>query len=399
MIVVSLRNLHQLLAIVVGCTALLGCATGKPPEAENPLQIVPHRSWPELVDDSDREQLIAAMEHSLSYFDALPEEAVISFGPEKRTAAELAAGLRRFQHLLRTVSGAQQLTRALKEEFILLRSVGRDGHGEVLFTGYYEPIVKARRDPEPPFEHPIYGIPDDLVKVDLEAFGIERLQRTLVGRVEDHALVPYSDRGEIDFGNGLESPAPVLGYLSDPVDVFFLHVQGSGTLEFRDGTRLRAGYAVSNGLAYKSIGKLLIDDGLVPRERMSMQAIRAYLTAHPEEIERVLTYNPSYVFFRPLETRDGPLGCYGVPVTSGRSIATDRRLFPAPVVAWIEGEIPAIDGGKKRFSRFALNQDTGGSIRGPGRVDLFIGAGDQSAEIAGRMNDLGRLYLFLPSSI
>jgi membrane-bound lytic murein transglycosylase A len=132
---------------------------------------------------------------------------------------------------------------------------------------------------------------------------------------------------------------------------------------------------------------------------MSMQAIRAYLAEHPEELERVLSYNPSYVFFRPLAAADGPLGCYGVPVTAGRSIATDRGLFQAPVVAWIEGTIPDAGGAREPFARFAVNQDTGGAIKGPGRVDLFIGAGDAAGEIAGRMQDEGRLYLLLPRSI
>jgi membrane-bound lytic murein transglycosylase A len=347
----------------------------------------------------DRQSLDAAMAHSLAYFEALPEGTVVTIGSEQRTAAELAAGVVRFQELVRNTPDPRHLRKALQSEFILLRSVGRDGHGEVLFTGYYEPIIEARREPEPGFEVPVYGVPEDLVAVDLEAFGLSKAPRAIVGRVEGNELVPYADRCEIDFGEGLRSQVSVLGYLADPVDAFFLHVQGSGTLEFPDGSRLRAGYAVSNGREYKSIGKLLIDEGLVPREQMSMQAIRAYLTAHPEDLERVLTYNPSYVFFRELETVDGPIGCYGVPVTAGRSIATDRRLFPAPVMAWIEGSMPAPDGGQQESSRFAVNQDTGGSIRGPGRVDLFIGAGDDAAGIAGRMQDLGRLYLFLPSSI
>jgi len=360
---------------------------------------VPPDEWPALVDDLDPEGLIAAMEHSLSYFDVLPQDRVFKFGTEERTAGQLAVGARRFIQLVRDEPDPARLTQALKQDFVLLRSRGRDGRGEVLFTGYYEPLLEARREPEFPFEHPVYGVPDDLVKVDLEAFGLEEPPRAVVGRVENHELLRYADREEIDFGGGLAKTAPVLGYLADPVDVFFLHVQGSGTLIFPDGARLRAGYAVSNGWEYRSIGKLLIDDGLIPREEMSMQAIRAYLAAHPDEIERVLGYNTSYVFFRPLQSEGGPLGCYGLPVTSGRSIATDRRLFPAPVLAWIEGTMPGPRGEQLRFSRFALNQDTGGSIRGPGRVDLFIGAGEEAAGIAGRMNNLGRLYLFLPSSI
>jgi membrane-bound lytic murein transglycosylase A len=221
----------------------------------------------------------------------------------------------------------------------------------------------------------------------------------MVGRVEGRKLVPYADRNAIDFGREYNPSSPVLGFVADPVDLFFLHVQGSGTLIFDDGCRIRAGYALTNGRPYRSIGKLLIDEGLVPREQMSMQAIRAYLSEHPEDLERVLSYNPSYVFFRPLAAVDGPLGCYGVPVTAGRSIATDRGLFPAPVVAWIEGTIPDVEGAREPFARFAVNQDTGGAIQGPGRVDLFIGAGETAGEIAGRMQDEGRLYLLLPRSI
>jgi membrane-bound lytic murein transglycosylase A len=385
--------------VVAACLVLVGCASRAPLPAEKSLRVVPPRAWPSLVDDLDPEGLDDAFQHSLAYLDSIPEDRRFSFGPETRTAAELAAGIRRFQELVRTYADPDDLEKALKQDFVLLRSVGRDRRGEVLYTGYYEPLIEAGCEPEGAFQHPVYGVPDDLVTVDLEAFGLERPPRAVVGRVEGHELVRYSDRAEIDFGEGLVSPAPVLGYVADPVDIFFLQVQGSGTLVFPNGHRIRAGFAVTNGWEYRSIGKLLIDDGLITRAEMSMQAIRAYLAENPGELERVLAFNPSYVFFRPLESVGGPLGCYGVPVTAGRSIATDRRLFPAPVVAWIEGTMPGADGGERRFSRFAVNQDTGGSIRGPGRADLFIGAGDEAAEIAGRMKHLGRLYLFLPSSI
>lgn len=389
---------YRILGLLV-CVTLFGCATRVPQKAVDPFQVVPPRAWPDLADDLDRQGLEGAIEHALAFFESLPEEQVVAFGSVHRSAGELGEGFRRFRRLMDDHPDARSLTRALKKEFILLRSVGRDGRGEVLYTGYYEPVVEARQEPEPPFVHPVYGIPDDLVTLELEAFGLANSPRPIVGKVEAHELVPYAVRAEIDFGAGLTAPAPVLGYLSDLVDVFFLHVQGSGTLVFPDGSRVRAGYAVSNGREYRSIGRLLIDDGAIAREEMSMQAIRDYLSAHPEEIQRVLGHNPSYVFFRPLPSDGGPLGCYGVPVAAGRSIATDRRLLPAPVVAWIEGTMPGTDGEQRRFSRFAVNLDTGGSIKGPGRVDLFIGAGKEAAEIAGRMNNLGRLYLLLPSSI
>jgi membrane-bound lytic murein transglycosylase A len=214
--------------------------------------------------------------------------------------------------------------------------------------------------------------------------------------VDDGRLVPYHDRGDIDFGPGLSAEAEILGYLDDPVDVFFLHVQGSGTLVFADGERVRAGYASKNGLPYRSIGRLLLDEEIMTVDEMSMQAIKTYLHDNPDEVERVLSHNPSYVFFRPLTAEGGPLGCFGVPVTAGRSIATDRRLFPAPTAAFLTGRIPSAAGGDKPFSRLVVIEDTGGAITGPGRVDLFFGAGDEAGELAGRTKHLGELYFLLP---
>jgi membrane-bound lytic murein transglycosylase A len=363
------------------------------------LRVVPADEWPVLTDDLPQAGLVEALNHSVSFFENSPPDVVFRFGTEERTAADLAVGARRFRELLLSEADPERLTALLKKEFVLLESVGADGRGAVLFTGYYEPIMQARREADELYRFPIYGVPDDLISVDPEAFGFDPLPRSLVGRVEGRELVPYPDRGEIDFGNGLAARTEVLGYLADPVDVFFLQVQGSGTLVFPDGSRLRAGYAASNGREYRSIGKLLIEEGLVSREEMSMQAIRTYLASHPEEIERVFSYNPSYVFFRPLGDVGGPLGCYGLPVTAGRSIATDRRLFPAPVPGYVTGSMPAAEGDDEVFARFVLNQDTGGSIQGADRVDLFIGAGNAAAEVAGRMQHQGRLYLILPMSI
>jgi len=399
MVVVGPRALRAVLAAALAL-ALGACTTGPGartvPGPDAVLQIVPFHQWPLLIDDLDPSSLSEASEYSIQYLEGLQADAVLRFGTEERTAAELGAGVRRLREVILSEPDPELRTRIIQQEFMLLRSVGGDGSGEVLFTGYYEPLLEARRHPEPPFEHPIFGLPDDLVTIDLEAFGLEPTHRPLVGRVDAHEVRPYPERNEIDFGAGLQAAPAVLGYLADPVDVFFLHVQGSGTLVFADGTRLRAGYASSNGHPYRSIGKLLIDDGLVGREEMSMQAIRGYLSEYPEELQRVLSYNPSYVFFRPLEPSGGPLGCYQLPVTAGRSIATDRRLFPGPVMAYVQGSQPEAGGGEREFSRFVLNQDTGGAIQGPGRVDLFIGSGDAAGEVAGLMKHQGRLYYLLP---
>ncbi|MEE4271417.1 MAG: MltA domain-containing protein [Thermoanaerobaculales bacterium] len=385
-------------AFAVLLTAILGgCAHG--PLDETPptiLEVVAADEWPALVDDLEGARLADACDASLSFFERAPADRVYIFGAFTRTAAELAAGVRRSCELAILPPAARM--DALQEEFLLLRSMGRDGRGDVLFTGYYEPLINARRRSEPPFEHPVYGVPDDLVTVHLADFGAVADVERIVGRVDDHRLIPYPERAAIATGSGIPEGTEVLGWVADPVDVFFLHVQGSGTLVFDDGSRLRAGYAASNGHPYRSIGRLLIDDGLVSRDEMSMQAIRAYLADNPGDLGRVLGANPSYVFFRPLPSQGGPLGCYDEPVTGGRSIATDRRLFPAPVMAWISATIPAVDGDDVPVERFVLNQDTGGSITGPGRVDLFFGQGDEAGDRAGRTKHLGQLYFLIPKS-
>jgi membrane-bound lytic murein transglycosylase A len=266
----------------------------------------------------------------------------------------------------------------------------------MLVTGYYEPVVEASPERTPGYAVPILGLPDDLVEARLEAFDPRYRGERIVGRVDGRRLVPYWPRADIDAGRlagrGLE-----LAWARDPVDVFFMEIQGSGTLRFPDGREQRVGYAGANGRAYRAIGRLLIDEGHVPREAMSMQAIRAWLAAHPEERRRVLQHNESYVFFRPLT--GPPEGSLGRPLTPGRSIATDMRLFPPGALAFIETEQPerAADGATRwsPLARFVLNQDTGGAIRGAGRVDFFWGRGERAAFAAGLMRQPGRLHVLV----
>ncbi len=386
--------------VVLGLVVSSGCATSKrpvsPPPVDGPLIRIPDHQWPTVVDDLDAASFVEACRHGLDYFQSLPDDRIFAFGSEVRTAAELASGLRRAAEIVESTGDGPDRVNALRADFELFRSVGRDGEGEVLVTGYFEPMIPAKRVAEPPFVYPVYGVPDDLLWVDLQAFGVEDDRGKLVGRVEGQELVPYLDRRAIDFGEGLVGPAEVLGYLDDPVNVFFLQVQGSGTLIFPDGERVRAGYATGNGHPYRSIGRLLLDEGAMTVDEMSMQSIHAYLDEHPEELERILSHNPSYVFFQPLPPTGGPLGCFGVPVTAGRSIAVDRRLFPAPTVALLRGRIPSSDGTDPILERLVVVEDTGGAITGPGRVDLFFGAGDEAGELAGRTKHLGELYIFLP---
>lgn len=393
---------YLLLAVCALALALLlglaGCHRTPPakPTAQNVLVEVPEDDWPLLLDDQSAKSFFQACEASLAYLRKVRPDRRFSFGPYQTTAAKMAASLERIKDILYRLPDPQERAGALKKEFILLESVGSDGQGRVLFTGYYEPILQARAIPQDNFQHPVYAVPSDMVTFNLRDFSKDLPNKRLVGQVRGQRLKPYPDRQAIDFKQALEGKAEILGYVGDPVEVFFLHIQGSGQLEFASGRRLRVGYAASNGQPYRSIGRLMLAEGMMSPDQMSMQGIKAYLAAHPGQMQRVLSHNPSYVFFRPLAPVGGPLGCFEAPLTGGRSVATDRRILPGLALGYITGQMPAVGGGATPFARFVFNQDTGGAIRGPGRLDLFFGSGLDAGALAGRMKYPGRLYFFFP---
>ena len=377
------------------CAAPRGVAVTDPAAALRPVS---PPGAPVLRDDGDRASLAAAVRQSLAWVEGEPPGRTFVVGPRTVTAAEQARGLRRFLDLLGRTDTVAALAAAVREEFDVFQSVG-DRDGGVLVTGYYEPVVEAAEAPSDEYGAPVLARPPDLVEASLEAFDARFRGERIAGRVEGPRLVPYWRRAEIDAGRlagrGLE-----LAWARDPVDVFFMEIQGSGVLRFPDGRERRVGYAASNGRPYRAIGRLLVDEGRIDRAVLSMQAIRAWLRAHPEERARVLESNESYVFFRPL---DGPpVGHIGVPLTPARSIATDARLFAPATLAFLRTERPVrLADGSVRWEpleRFVLNQDTGGAIRGPGRVDFFWGRGEQAELAAGVMRQPGSLYFLVPKA-
>jgi membrane-bound lytic murein transglycosylase A len=379
-----------ILTLGAGCVGSRGSAVTEPAHALRPV-----RREPALRDDGDPASLRAAVAQSLRWLADRPADQVFVAGPRRVTVAEQARALQGLFDLLGEAPAPDRLAAYVRAAFETLESVGGTD-GRVLVTGYYEPVVAASRERSSEYTVPILGLPDDLVEARLEAFDPRYRGERVFGRVEGRQLVPYWRRAEIDAGRlagrGLE-----LAWARDPVDVFFMEIQGSGTLRFPDGQEQRVGYAGANGRAYRAIGRLLIDEGHVPREAMSMQAIRAWLATHPEERQRVLQHNESYVFFRPVS--GPPEGSLGRPLTPGRSIATDSRLFPLGALAFIDTEQPerVADGSIRwtSLSRFVLNQDTGGAIRGAGRVDFFWGRGERAAFAAGLMRQPGRLYVLV----
>ena len=278
--------------------------------------------------------------------------------------------------------------------------MGNRDDREGLFTGYYEPLLRGSRTPDAAYRYPLYRRPPDLVSVDLGQFDPELEGRRIGGRVADGRLVPYADRAAIDrgalAGHGLE-----LLWVDDPVARFFLEIQGSGQIRLVDGGATRVGFADQNGRPYRAIGKDLIEAGAIPREQMSMQAIRDWLEAHPAEAPATMARNPSYVFFAELPdlaAAAGPLGAQGVPLTPGRSLAVDRKFLPLGAPMWLDTTVPEPEG-ERPLHRVVVAQDTGGAIRGPVRGDVFWGAGPWAEHVAGHMKSPGQLYLLLPRSL
>ena len=349
---------------------------------------------PLIADDLDRESLRSAIRHSVSYLEKLPPDRVVGEEPWRFTAREILDTLLAFAKLLDRWDCRECWTKEFNERFELLPSASDAASLEVLFTGYYQPVIDGSLIPTAEYRYPIYGKPADMITAEQVTLTPAATTEKVVGRLEGEDFVPYYSRREIDDFGSLRGRGYEIAWLKDPIDVFFLHIQGSGILRLPDGRRIGVGYAAQNGRAYRSIGRLLIDDGKIPREEMSMQRLRRYLQERPEEQNAIFAHNESYIFFRFVE---GGLGSLEVPVTAGRSIATDARLFPKGALAFIETERPMIDDagrltGWQPFSRVVLNQDAGGAIRGFQRVDLFFGTGDQAAAAAGYMNSRGRLF-------
>jgi membrane-bound lytic murein transglycosylase A len=264
-----------------------------------------------------------------------------------------------------------------------------------LFTGYYEAELRGSRTREAKFTTPLLKRPADLVMVELGLFRPAWRGERIAGRVEGGQLKPYADRAEIEHGR-LDHRNLELFWVDDPIDAFFLEIQGSGRILLSDGTTVRVGYDGQNGQPYVPIGRLLVERGALTRDDVSMQSIRAWLEAHPGEAADLMDQNPSYVFFREMPG-DGPIGAEGTVLTPGRSLAIDRAFLPLGVPLWLDAEDAASPDGHLR--RLVIAQDTGGAIRGPVRGDVFWGYGKDAADRAGMMKDRGTYYMLLPRNV
>jgi membrane-bound lytic murein transglycosylase A len=271
--------------------------------------------------------------------------------------------------------------------------VNADDSDSGMVTGYYEPLLHGSRVRTARYKYPLYAQPPDLLTIDLSSLYPDLKHRRLRGRLIGNRVVPYYERGDIE-----RDATPLKGselvWVDDAIDAFFLHIQGSGQVEFENGVRMRVGYADQNGHPFRSLGRLLIQRGEIPAERASMQGIKDWARRNPRKVQEFLNANPSYVFFRELPRElIGPIGALGVPLTAERSIAVDPRVVPLGVPVYLATTWPNTG---DPLNRLMVAQDTGGAIAGGVRADFFWGFGDAAGNQAGKMRQQGKMWVLLP---
>lgn len=280
-----------------------------------------------------------------------------------------------------------------EREFEPWQATNPGGNTDGLVTGYFEPLIQGSRFRSERDAWPIHGVPEDMLTIDLGAVYPDLRNMRLRGRIVENRVVPYWTRKQLDEMSDL-IPAPTLLWASDPIDLFFLQVQGSGQVELPDGSRVRIGYADQNGHPYNSIGRWLVAQGELRLDQASMQGIKNWARENPQRLTEMLNTNPSYVFFRELPpSSGGPIGAQGVPLTAERSIAIDPRYIPLGAPVFLATTYPLSE---RPLQRLMLAQDTGGAIKGVVRADFFWGFGDAAGTQAGRMRQQGQMWVLLP---
>lgn len=384
--------------ILVICLLLTSCARTKLNRVEDAMRPAGRNIRPISRDALGAESFLTTLK---KHIDVMKTSRLVAdpmtFGKRKISKAQYISALEKI------LEARDNYLNYINENFDVMEVYGRENWGEVLATGYYEPLLNGSRTKTDRFSTPLYKAPEDLVTVDLKLFEsmFKRYDfpAQLTGKLKGHTLVPYFDRKEIDLDKKLEGKNLELAWV-DPAEAFFLHIQGSGVVRFDNDEELHIGYDAQNGHPYMAIGKLL--HHVIPKEEMSTQKIKAYLkTLTKEQQQELLNKNPSYVFFKKL---DGDAITYaGMEVSEGRTIATDNVFFPKGALAYLDIEEPRfldklaeVPSEWVKVPRLVFDQDTGGAIKGGDRVDLYFGKGDEAFQKAGVMKRMGKLYYLVP---
>ena len=339
-----------------------------------------------FTDDLDPASLELAIERSINYYENAGRNKVYRIADRLIGAQQLKETLTAFRAILRKTDNVADLSKKIAAEFNVYHIAGTGDSNHSLFTGYYEPLLEGSLKRTEKYKYPLYRVPPDLIK-----------NENNVGRMKDGKFIPYYSRREIDVYGVLQGKNLELVWVADPVELYSLHIQGSGKIKLEDGTLLTVGYAQTNGRPFRSITKFMLEGGKIKSSEASYRHV--FLKGKDDqEIYDILSYNERYTFFRFLDKE--PVGSLGEPVTPDRSIATDPDFFPEGALAFIRLRKPVFDteGNVKErvnFSRFVLNQDKGSAIEGPGRVDLFCGFGTKAEYTAGTLKEKGELYLLI----
>ncbi len=362
------------------------------------LEPVEAAQRPVFGDDLDFAGLEKAIQGNLAYYRKLPPAREFFFGRDTYTVDHMIRSMQRFLTFINSRPSQKELTLFIDQNYRVYAYIKDKAVHDVLFTGYYEPLLYGSLKQTEMFRYPVYSRPDDLVTFDKDDVSTKKAGISGIGRYDGAAAVPYYTRQEISEMAPSSMNAVPIAWVDDPVALFFLQIQGSGKISLDTGRIINVHYHLSNGHPYKSIGKYLIDKKKLSKETVSMQSIRKYLNDHPDEMEDIFNYNPRYIFFETME--NGPKGCFNIELTPGRSLALDRQIAPAGALVFVQSQKPAVDGAGSisqwvPFSRFFLNQDTGSAIKGPGRADIFWGNGSYAELAAGHMKHPGQLYLLV----
>jgi membrane-bound lytic murein transglycosylase A len=380
--------------------ALAGCETLRPPPEPPPVAIKPPLKEPAAV--KPPASGLAGILRQVTWQD-LPqwqeEDPAGAWEPFLASCRALAQ-----QEAWRDVCGAAREIREPHREqarsffelhFTPFHLSNTDGSGEGLITGYYEPLLKGSRKPSTRYRYPVYGVPDDLLVIDLAELYPELKGMRLRGRLEGRRILPYYDRAQIEQGRSALAGREI-AWVDDAIELFFLQIQGSGRIALENGEILRVGYAEHNGHPYRSVGRLLAERGELPLEKASLQGIQEWARVNPGRVTELLNENASYVFFRELPPdTPGPPGTLGVPLTPRRSVAVDPGFVPLGAPVYIATTWPL---SSRPLHRLMLAQDSGSAIRGALRADFFWGFGEDAAREAGRMKQPLRMWVLLPNA-
>jgi len=370
--------------ILLFALILSGCSTPK-------HSVFISDNIPDFKEKGTSTSLNPALTKHIKYLQNFPQETTVEIGEKIYSYAELVLSLKHFQTLQNNYT-AEELSIKIQEDFNVYQARGNNASSHNVFiTGYFEPIFKGSSSPSDIFRYPIYTTPPDLItKKDSVGTKVFR-------QADTSSLLPYYTRKEIETQSVLQGYEAA--YLKDPIDAFVLHVQGSGKLEYPDGSLHSFGYAANNGHNYKSIGRFLVDEGKMNLQETNMDSIRAYLNTHPKEQNSVLHHNPRYIFFTEKGNK-APVGSNGIELTAERSIAIDQEVLPWQTLYFLESTLPTIARQTPdNFSSFMLAQDSGAAIKGAGRVDVFWGNGEKAKDIASHMKERGRLYFLIKKGL